>query len=103
MIKLAALVVALATAAVAGAAAPNRASVVFINADGLYSVGDDGGGLTQLRKVQCPPGVPPPCPDAKAASWSPNGQLIATVFGSQLILVDAATGSQRVVPTGLDV
>ena len=92
----------LLTATVA-AAAPNTATIAFINSGGLQGVSADGTGLRLLRQAGCTPGTSPPCPDAKAVSWSPDGTRLAAVIGAQLYLLDSRDGSQRLLTTGVPV
>src|SRR5919109_208690 len=94
-----ALLALLLTATVA-AAAPNNATIAFINRGGLQGVAADGTALRQLGQGGCPPGTSPPCPDAKAVSWSPDGTRLAAVIGTQLYLLDSRDGSQRLLATG---
>ena len=103
MTRLALLALALVTAAAASAATPNTAMVLFLNSGGVQAVGVDGAGVRVLRRNGCPTGVAPPCPDAKAASWSPDGTQVAAVFGTQLWLLDSGDGSARLLPTGMHV
>jgi Tol biopolymer transport system component len=97
-----ALLALLLTATVA-AAAPTTSTIAFINSGGLQGVGADGTGLRLLRQAGCTPGTSPPCPDAKAVSWSPEGTRLAAVIGTQLYVLDSRDGSQRLLATGAPV
>src|ERR687887_502297 len=90
----------LLTATVA-AAAPNTATIAFINSGGLQGVSADGTGLRLLRQAGCTPGTSPPCPDAKAVSWSPDGTRLAAVIGAQLYLLES--GGVRRLTNGREV
>ncbi|MFN2472202.1 MAG: hypothetical protein ABR583_14685 [Gaiellaceae bacterium] len=103
MTRLAILGLALTAAVAASAAAPNTGTIVFVNSSGLHAVGADGTGLSLLRRGDCPADTPPPCPDAKTASWSPDGARLAAVFGTQLYVFDSRDGSQRLLRTGVEV
>jgi Tol biopolymer transport system component len=98
-------VAVLAFALAAAAAAADRASVgiAFVNDAGLYAVGADGSGFSLLRGYGCPPGTLPPCPVAKATSWSPDGSRLAFTIANQLYVYDSRDGSHRALTTGVDV
>jgi Domain of unknown function DUF11/RTX calcium-binding nonapeptide repeat (4 copies)/WD40-like Beta Propeller Repeat len=99
-----ALVLALLTAvAAAGAAVPESGKIAFVNNGGLHTVAPDGSGLSILRESLCAPDRPPPCPFPKGLSWSPDAQRLAFVFGAQLYAFDSRDGSQRLLPTGVEV
>jgi Tol biopolymer transport system component len=103
MLRLAAIIAAaLALVATATAAAPERATVAFVNDIGLLEVGSDATGVTMLRDGSCPAGTLPPCPGAESATWSPDGSRLAAVVGTQLWLF-GADGSRQLVPTGVAV
>jgi Tol biopolymer transport system component len=95
----------LACALAAAATAADRASVgiAFVNDAGLYAVGADGSGFSLLRGYGCPAGTLPPCPVAKATSWSPDGSRLAFTIANQLYVYDSRDGSHRVVTTNVDV
>jgi Tol biopolymer transport system component len=95
----------LAFALVAAASAADRASlgIAFVNDAGLYAVGEDGAGFSLLRGYGCPPNTRPPCPIAKATSWSPDGTRLAFTIANQLYVYDSRDGSHRALTTDVDV
>jgi hypothetical protein len=96
------IALALTTAVAASGATSKSGSIAFFNNDGLHVVELDGRGLNRLRENGCIR-MPPPCPDAKAMSWSPDGRRLAAVFGNELLVFDGLEGAQRRLPTGVDV
>jgi Tol biopolymer transport system component len=95
----------LSFALVTATAAADRASlgIAFVNDAGLYAVGEDGGGFSLLRGYGCPPNTRPPCPIAKATSWSPDGTRLAFTIAHQLYVHDTRDGSQKALTTDVDV
>jgi Tol biopolymer transport system component len=98
------VVLALALAAALPAAAAERQSVgiTFINKGGLFGVGPDDRNPSVIREHLCPASGTD-CPIVKEMSWSPDGTRLAYTFGSELHLFDSRNGTQRRLPTGVDV
>jgi Tol biopolymer transport system component len=102
MRRLVLLALALAAAVPAAAAERQSLGITFINEGGLFGVGPDDSSLSVIREHLCPPGGTD-CPVVKEMSWSPDGNRLAYTFGSELYLFDNRTGTQRLLPTGVDV
>jgi Tol biopolymer transport system component len=98
------VVCALALAAAVPAAAAERQSlaITFINGGGLFGVAPDDSSVSVIREHLCPPGGAD-CPVVKEMSWSPDGTRLAYTFGRELYLFDNRNGTQRLLPTGVDV
>jgi Tol biopolymer transport system component len=97
------LALALALAVSASAAERPIAGIVFMNSGGLFGVSTDDASVSLFRGNTCPGQSSLPCPVVKAMSWSPDGTRLAFTFGTELYLYDSASGSQRLLPTGVDV
>jgi Tol biopolymer transport system component len=98
-------IVALALTTVVGATAADRpvAGIAFMNSGGLFGVSPDDSSVSLFRGNTCPGQSSLPCPIVKAMSWSPDGTRLAFTFGTELYLYDSTDGSQRLLPTGVDV
>ena len=94
---------ALTTVVAAGAADRPVAGIAFMNSGGLFGVSPDDASVSLFRGNTCPGQITISCPIVKAMSWSPDGTRLAFTFGTELYLYDSATGSQRLLPTGVDV
>jgi Tol biopolymer transport system component len=75
---------------------PSGDQLAYIGADeGLYVIRPDGGERRQIAAHVYPYG-------ARAASWSPDGSLLAFVSGKDVFVVSLAGGEPRNVTVGLD-
>jgi Tol biopolymer transport system component len=97
------LLLALTVAVAAPAAERQTASIMFVNAGGLFSVTPGDSNLSLVRGNVCPGTSSLPCPVVKAMSWSPDGTRLAFTFGTELHLFDSRDGTHRALPTGVDV
>jgi Tol biopolymer transport system component len=98
-------VLALAAAMPAAAAERQNVAITFMNSGGLFGVRpDDSTSLSLLRGTACAGGTASvPCPIVRAMSWSPDGSRLAFTFGTELYLFDSRDGTQRLLPTGVEV
>jgi Tol biopolymer transport system component len=95
---------ALAAALPAAAAERQNVAITFMNSGGLFGVRPDDNSLSLLRGNACPGGATPlPCPIVRAMSWSPDGTRLAFTYGAELYLFDSRDGTQRLLPTGVEV
>jgi Tol biopolymer transport system component len=99
---LSAAVISFALATATAAAERASLGIAFVNEAGLYAV-DASGSLQLLRGYGCPPTTRPPCPIAKATSWSPDGTRLAFTIAHQLYVYDSSDGSHRALTTDVDV
>jgi Tol biopolymer transport system component len=98
------LALALTTAVSAAAAEPQGSAITFMNSGGLFGVRPDDNSLSLLRGTTCTAGTAAlPCPIVRAMSWSPDGTRLAFTYGAELYLFDSRDGTQRVLPTGVEV
>jgi Tol biopolymer transport system component len=99
------LFLAFALAAALPAAAADRPSVgiAFLNDGGLHGVMPHDNSLSLLRGNGCVGTTSAACPTVKAMSWSPDGTRLAFTLGSALYVHDSRDGTQRRLPTEVDV
>jgi Tol biopolymer transport system component len=97
------LALALVLATAAPAAEPETAGIMFVNSGGLFGVRPNDSSLSLVRGNGCPGTSSLPCPIVKTASWSPDGNRLAFIFGSELHLFDSRDGTQRPLFVGVDV
>jgi Tol biopolymer transport system component len=97
-------VFALAAAIPAAAAESQNSAITFMNSGGLFGVRPDDNSLSLVRGTTCAGGTAAlPCPIVRAMSWSPDGTRLAFTFGAELYLYDSRDGTQRLLPTGVEV
>lgn len=95
---------ALAAAIPAAAAERQDVAITFMNSGGLFGVRPADNSLSLLRGNACPGGATAvPCPIVTAMSWSPDGTRLAFKYGTELYLFDSRDGTQRLLPTGVEV
>lgn len=94
---------ALTTAVAAAAAERENVAIAFMNNGGLFGVRPDDSSLSLLRGNACPGQSSLPCPIVTAMSWSPDGSRLAFTYGTELYLFDSRDGTQRLLPTGVEV
>jgi Tol biopolymer transport system component len=99
------LFLAFALAAALPAAAADRPSVgiAFLNDGGLHGVMPHDNSLSLLRGNGCVGTTSAACPTVKAMSWSPDGTRLAFTLGSALYVHDSRDGTQRRLPTEVDI
>lgn len=97
-------ILALVLTTAVGAAAAERQSlgITFINDSGVFGVRPDDSSLSPVREYSCPRSGSL-CPIVKEMSWSPDATRLAYTFGTELYLFDTRNGTQRLLPTGVDV
>jgi Tol biopolymer transport system component len=97
------LVVALAAAMPAAAAERQSVAITFMNSGGLFGVRPEDNSLSLLRGNACSGQASAACPIVRAMSWSPDGTRLAFTYGVELYLYDSRDGTQRLLPTGVEV
>jgi Tol biopolymer transport system component len=99
------LFLAFALVAALPAAAADRPSVgiAFVNDGGLFGVTPHDNSLSLVRGNGCPGTTSVVCPTVKAMSWSPDGTRLAFTLGSELYVYDSRDGTQRRLPTEVDI
>jgi Tol biopolymer transport system component len=97
------LAFALAVALPAAAADRPSVGIAFVNDGGLFGVMPHDNSLSLVRGNGCPGTTSVACPTVKAMSWSPDGTRLAFTLGSELYVHDSRDGTQRQLPTGVDV
>jgi Tol biopolymer transport system component len=73
--------------------------VVYVNPDGVFTVGPDGTDVRHVRPEGCDH-TGPPCDWHSDPRWSPDGSRIAVTHGGRLLVMNADGSDPRVIASG---